>query len=85
MSYQVLIERAAQKQLARLPRDQRERTASAIRALGDDPRPHGSKKLKDRDGWRIRVGEYRVIYRIQDERLIVLVIVIGHRRDVYRL
>jgi mRNA interferase RelE/StbE len=54
-------------------------------ALADDPRPHGSEKLKgSRDQYRLRVGTYRVIYEIRDDRLIVLVLRIGHRKDVYR-
>jgi len=60
------------------------RIISALHALADDPRPHGVKKLKGyRDYWRIRVGDYRIIYAIQDNRLLVIVIRIGHRRDVY--
>ena len=52
--------------------------------LADNPRPPGSIKLKGEDSYRIRVGDYRIIYTIQDDRLIVLVIEVGHRRDIYR-
>jgi mRNA interferase RelE/StbE len=51
--------------------------------LEQDPRPPGCKKLKGRDAWRIRIGDYRVIYEINDGHLIVTVITIGHRREVY--
>jgi mRNA interferase RelE/StbE len=60
------------------------RIATAIRGLADDPRPAGSRKLKNREVWRIRVGDYRVIYGVNDKESIVLVAKIDHRRDVYR-
>jgi mRNA interferase RelE/StbE len=59
--------------------------ASAFAALAADPRPFGVKKLSaDEDLFRIRVGDYRIIYQIRDKELIVLVVKIGHRREVYR-
>ncbi|HXH10050.1 MAG TPA: type II toxin-antitoxin system RelE/ParE family toxin [Alphaproteobacteria bacterium] len=61
-----------------------ERVRDAIRALGQDPRPPGSRKLIGRDGWRLRVGDYRTIDDIDDTQRIVTVLHIGHRRDVYR-
>lgn len=84
MSYRVEILRRAQKQLAKLPGQEIERVAGAIRSLAEDPRPQGSKKLTGRDGWRIRVGSYRVIYEIEDVIRIVTVLDVGHRKDVYR-
>jgi mRNA interferase RelE/StbE len=61
------------------------RVNAAILALADDPYPPGSKKLQgEANLYRVRVGDYRVLYRIEDERLIVLVVNIGHRRDIYR-
>lgn len=69
----------------KLPRDIQHRLDPALLALADNPRPPGCKKLQGREEtYRIRVGDYRVIYRVEDDRLIVLVIEIGHRRDVYR-
>src|SRR4051794_16463867 len=83
--YRVEIDRTALKQLSALPREDQERIAAHVNALADDPRPHGVEKLKGFvDQYRIRVGSYRVIYTIRDDRLIVLVLRIGHRRDVYR-
>lgn len=54
-----------------------------IRCLANEPRPHGVKKLSGRNAWRIRVGNYRIIYEITDSCLMILVVAIGHRRDIY--
>ena len=83
MSYGIFILRRAQKELAQLPGVAYERAKSAIRRLAENPRPRGCRKLSGRDGWRIRVGDYRVIYEIDGTRRIVTVLHIGHRRDVY--
>ena len=84
MTYTVEILRSAQKQLAKIDGQDRERIIDAIRALANDPRPAGSKKLSGRSAWRIRIGTYRVIYEVHDERLLVLVVAVGHRREAYR-
>jgi len=84
LSYTVLILRRAQKELAQLPSEAYERVCDAIRALVQDPRPPGCLKLTGREGWRIRVGDYRVIYEIDDKQQVVTILHIGHRRDVYR-
>jgi mRNA interferase RelE/StbE len=84
LSYAVLIERRAQRALSRITQQDQDRIAAAIRGLADEPRPHGVKKLTGREAWRIRVGDYRVLYEIHDDRLVVLVVEIGHRRQVYR-
>lgn len=78
------ILRLAMKEMARLPMQDFERIRSAMAGLQLDPRPSGCSKLTGRDGWRIRVGVYRVIYDIDDVRGTVTVIHVGHRRDVYR-
>jgi len=83
VSYQILILRRAQKELAALAKGEYERTRDAIAALAADPRPPGSKKLVDRDGWRIRSGSNRVIYTIDDPQKKVTVLNVGHRRDIY--
>ncbi len=83
MKYELFIQRKAQKQLANIPQPNRDRIITAVRSLADDPRPTGVRKLTGRDGWRIRVGDYRIIYEIHDDALVVLVISIGHRRDIY--
>ncbi len=76
---------AADRQLRTLPREVQKRLAEAIDALTSEPRPTGVKHLTGPgDLWRIRVGAYRVVYTIEDDRLVVLVIRLGPRRDVYR-
>lgn len=84
MSYQVQVLRRAQKALARMPKREYERVREAIGALADNPRPHGCKKLTGRNGWRIRVGQYRVIYEVEEVARVVTVLDVGHRRDVYQ-
>ena len=75
----------AYRQFAKLDRQAQQRLAPAIDALADDPRPPGCVKLAGADDlYRIRVGAYRVVYAIEDDRLVVLVVKVGHRRDVYR-
>jgi mRNA interferase RelE/StbE len=83
MSYEVLILRRAQKELANLPKADYERVRDAVVALADNPRPAGCKKLVGREGWRIRSGDYRAIYEIDDAQKRVTVLRIGNRRDVY--
>ncbi len=82
--YTIRLERQARKALAALPQPDYGRISAAIRALAQNPRPQGCRKLSGYDAWRIRVGNYRVIYEINDGDLIVIVVDIGHRRDVYR-
>jgi mRNA interferase RelE/StbE len=85
MRYAITIKSSAQRTLSRLPNDAAERIARAIDGLGFDPRPSGCQKLQGAENlWRIRVGDYRVVYSIEDERLMVLVVRIGHRREIYR-
>ena len=84
MTYTVEILRSAQAQLAKIAKQDRGRLTAAIRALADSPRPSGCKKLSGRPAWRIRVGVYRIIYEVHDDRLVVVVIAVGHRKDVYR-
>lgn len=84
MTYSVRILRRAQKQLSRIDRQDQPRLISAIRSLAENPRPAGCRKLSGRPAWRIRIGSYRVIYEIDDDQIRVLVVAIGHRKDVYR-
>ena len=84
MSYKITIRRRAAKTLANLPNKDYQKVRNTIRELAENPRPQGCLKLTGRDGWRIRVGVYRVIYGINDEGKKVIVLDIGHRRDVYR-
>ena len=77
------ISSTAEKQLIALERDDQIRIANAIRKLADNPRPRGCRKLRDYpDVYRIRVGVYRILYSIERDLLLILVLKIGHRRDV---
>ncbi|WP_373523875.1 type II toxin-antitoxin system RelE/ParE family toxin [Aquiflexum sp.] len=81
--YKVRVERKAQKKLAKIPEPYYSNIKDAILDLGNDPRPKGCKKLKGRDGYRVRVADYRIIYKIQDSVLLVDVVDLGHRKDIY--
>ena len=84
MAYKVVIQDSASKALRKLDKPVRERVAAAIDALADDPRPAGIKAIVGEPGaLRIRVGDYRVLYEVEDDRLVVLVVKIGHRSTVY--
>jgi mRNA interferase RelE/StbE len=83
--YRVLLERAAEKDLSRLSAQIHDRVIDAIRALAQNPRPPGCRKLvSSENDWRIRVGDYRVIYEIADTIRIVRVNRVRHRREAYR-
>lgn len=83
MSYQLSIKPTALKALEKMNEPEYSAIKAAIQKLAHNPRPAGCKKLKGRNGWRIRVGNYRVIYNIQDNSLSVEVVAIGHRKDIY--
>jgi mRNA interferase RelE/StbE len=70
--------------LRNLDRKVRPRIDGAIALLAEDPRPPASRPLRGRDGYRVRVGDYRIIYTIHDDVLLVVVVTLGHRREVYR-
>lgn len=83
-AYQVLLSKAARKQLNTFPVFIHNKIIEDIATLAETPRPAGCKKLKgQKNAWRIRVGDYRVIYEIEDKQLRILVIAIGHRKDIY--
>lgn len=83
--YRVELKPSSAKALTGIPKPNRLRIARCIDALADDPRPAGAVKLSGEDElYRVRVGDYRIVYQIQDRVLLVLVVRIGHRRDVYR-
>jgi len=83
-SYKLLITRSASKELEEVPRKDRNRIIAKIRGLQGDPRPPGSEKLSGDDKYRLRQGDYRILYEIEDPQLIITVVRIGNRRDVYR-
>lgn len=83
MSYRIELRPAAIRALKRIDHQDRDRIRGAIALLGQDPRPPGAKALQGRDGLRVRVGNYRIIYTVHDDVLLVVVVTLGHRRDVY--
>ena len=84
MRYRVILPRSVQKELDRLPDAVVARILARLAQLETNPRPADVKKLKGRDAWRIRVGNSRVIYEIHDRELHILVVTVGHRREIYR-
>jgi mRNA interferase RelE/StbE len=83
--YSVEFKPSAARQLSKLPRLEQVRIGHRIEALSVDPRPHGVEKIKGaEDLFRIRVGDYRVVYALFDDRLLILIVKVGHRREVYR-
>ena len=85
MSYTVQLAPAAKRQLRKLDRSIQERVVRRLEKLEKDPRPSGVEKMEgDESTYRIRMGEYRIVYEIQNKVLVVLVLKVGHRREVYR-
>jgi len=82
--YRVIVRKSVSKDLKGIPRKDVRRILSAIKSLADDPRPPGTKKLSGQERYRLRQGNYRILYEIKDDRLIVCVVRIGDRRDAYR-
>ena len=83
-SYSVVIKPSAVKELEAVPRKDRLRIAQKIRALAGNPRPAGCEKLSGLEQYRLRQGRYRIVYSISDPEQTVLVVKIGHRKEVYR-
>ena len=84
MKFQIILPKSVQKELDRLPDELVERILTRLAGLETNPRPADVKKLKGRAAWRIRVGDYRVIYEIHDRVLRIIVITVWHRREIYR-
>jgi mRNA interferase RelE/StbE len=83
-AYRVVIKRSAEKEIEHLPAGIRRLVVRRILVLADDPRPQGSQKLAGQDKYRIRQGDYRVVYTIEDAIVTVTVVRVAHRSDVYR-
>ncbi len=84
-SYEIEITLTAEKQLKKLQRAEQGRVVAAVLRLADEPRPRGSRKLTGYDDvFRIRVGTYRVLYSVSGRRLVIIILKVGNRRDVYR-
>jgi mRNA interferase RelE/StbE len=87
VSYRVELRPAAQRELRKLPKAGRERVAKVIELLAADPRPPAAKMLVSEERprlWRVRTGNYRVVYQVHDDVLLLIVITLGNRREVYR-
>lgn len=83
MAYEIEVRPAALRALKKLDRQDQARIRGAIALLAVEPRPPGAKALRGREGLRIRIGNYRIIYTVENSRLLVVVVTLGHRRDVY--
>lgn len=83
LAYEIQIRPAALRALKRMDRKDQALIRGAIALLAVDPKPPGMTTLRGRDGFRVRVGNYRIIYTIEDDRLLVVVVTLRHRRDVY--
>ena len=83
-NYAIVLSKKAQKQLDKLPDNIAEPIFDAISLLENEPRPTGCKKLQGREGYRIRIGNYRVIYEVYDTELVIDVVTLGHRKDIYK-
>jgi mRNA interferase RelE/StbE len=84
MTYRVEVAPAALRQIRKLDSAAKRRVQAAIELLARQPRPYGATRLVGGEGeWRVRTGDYRIIYEIQDNVLLVLVVAVGHRRDIY--
>ncbi len=91
MAYKIVVTESAAKELRRIPAKMQDRIFEKIQDLAEEPKPHGYKKLKNfdipgsdqDDYYRIRVGDYRVIYTIENEQVTILIMKVAHRKDVY--
>jgi mRNA interferase RelE/StbE len=85
VTHRIRVAPAALRQLRKLDRTAQKRVQAAIELLAEEPRPKAAKKLVGGDGeWRVRTGDYRIVYEIRDDVLLVLVVAVGHRREIYR-
>jgi mRNA interferase RelE/StbE len=84
MSYEISIISRGQRELEGLPKSEYERVRDAIWSLAENPHPPNSLKLRGRDGFRIRIGKYRVIYEIDERKKLITILHVGHRKDIYR-
>lgn len=83
-SYSIVFKKSVTKDLRNIPKKDVERIIDAIQTLATDPRPPQSRKLSGQERYRLRQGNYRILYTIEDDRLIICVVKIGHRRDIYQ-
>jgi mRNA interferase RelE/StbE len=85
VSYRVIVKPSAERAVERLPLAVATRVVAALTALAEDPRPHGCTKMQGAPNlWRIRTGDYRIVYEIDDRAIVIVVLRVAHRKDVYR-
>ena len=84
VKYKILIKKSAAKELENIPRRDLKKIIDRIQSLANNPRPPGSQKLSQSELYRIRQGNYRIVYEIKDKELIIHVVKVGHRREIYR-
>ena len=82
--YRITIKKSAAKELEEVPGKDLRKLVKRIQTLSVNPRPHGSQKLSSREQYRLRQGDYRIVYSIDDQRLLIDIVKIGHSRDTYR-
>jgi mRNA interferase RelE/StbE len=83
-NYKLLIKPSAAKELEALPRKDRKRIVTKLQRLASEPRPPGTEKLSGQEKYRLRQGDYRVLYSVDDDEARVVIVKVAHRRDVYR-
>lgn len=84
VKYKIQVKRSAEKELAEIPKNELLKILDKIKTLSDDPHPSGSIKLTNQDKYRVRVGNYRVLYKVEINILTIFVVKIGHRKNIYR-
>ena len=82
--YRIYFKKSVQKDLSAIPKKDMKNILNRIQRLGDDPRPPGCEKLTDQERYRLRQGQYRILYSIQDDELSIWIVKVGHRKDAYR-
>jgi len=82
--YKIELRRQAQRALDKLPKSDFQAVIDSVKGLAETPRPRGIEKVKSTGLWRIRQGDYRIIYAIDDKKSLVTIVRIGHRREIYR-
>ena len=82
--YKITIKKSAAKELQEIPKRNLQKIVKRIQSLPENPRPTGSQKLSAQEQYRIRQGDYRIVYSIDDKELVIDIVKIGHRREVYR-
>ena len=82
--YSITIKKSAVKELEGIPQKDLQRVINRIRSLAKEPRPHGSQKLSGNEQYRIRQGDYRIVYSVEDSNSSVDIVKVGHRREIYR-